>query len=374
MNLVIYGAQAIALGTYKAIKEIFPNLHMECFLVTEMGNNPSVLGGIPVRELAEFAAGMSGEEKENTEILIATPETVMGAIEESLLAAGFHNFVRMDSVRWAQLQELAFVKKGKFMPLAAYPVGVHKPNLQVYKAKFFKDKELSGSFAYPEYMIDLQVGAARTEVRVAELLDCVGDNISDRNANYSELTGLYWVWKNCMQKNILLEEDGVASTCIAEKSMEHYYGLAHYRRLFDLTEDDLLRLEDNDIDVVLPYPMPYEPDIEAHHKRYLSDAEWNAVLQAMEELQPEYAVAMHEILQQGYMYNYNIIIAKRDVLAEYCSWLFPILFRVEEINNPDGSKAPNRYIGYIGETLETLYFMYNRENLNIAHAGCRFLV
>ena len=360
MNLVIYGAQAIALGAYKAIKELTPEKDILCFLVTEMGNNAPMLGGRPVRELAEFVAGMSREQKEEVEVLIATPEPVMGAIEQSLEEAGLHHYVRLDSLRWARMQELYFARKGKFMPLAAYPVGCHEPDLQVYKAKFFKDKALSSNYSYPEYMIDLQVGAARTDVRVAELVDCEGDNISGKNGNYSELTGLYWFWKN----RLLTDAD----------RQEHYYGLAHYRRLFELSEDDLTCIQDNDIDVVLPYPMPYEPSIEAHHERYLSDSEWSAVLQALEELQPEYAEAFQEILQKEYMYNYNIIIAKGDVLDAYCSWLFPILFRVEELNDPEGVKPPNRFAGYIGETLETLYFMYHRENLRIAHAGCRFLV
>ena len=52
----------------------------------------------------------------------------------------------------------------------------------------------------------------------------------------------------------------------------------------------------------------------------------------------------------------------------------PLLFRVEEINNPKGDKEPNRFIGYVGETLETLYFMYNKNNYKIAHAGCKFLL
>ena len=75
-----------------------------------------------------------------------------------------------------------------------------------------------------------------------------------------------------------------------------------------------------------------------------------------------------------YLYNYNIIIAKGNVLSDYCEWLFPILFRIEEINDPNGTKKPNRYIGYVGETLETLYFMYNKDKLIIAHAGCKFLL
>ena len=131
--------------------------------------------------------------------------------------------------------------------------------------------------------------------------------------------------------------------------------------------------EENDIDVVLPYPMPYEPNVEVHHLRYLTEQEWDAVLHSLEELEPEYARALSWFLKQEYMYNYNIVLAKGKVLDEYCNWLFPILFRIEKINNPDGGKVPNRYIGYIGETLETLYFMCNKDKLKIAHAGCRFL-
>ena len=359
MNLVIYGAQAIALGTYNAIKELFPRRDILCFLVTEKADNASTLAGLPVRELVEFTSGMSQIEKDEIEVIIATPENVMGEIEKSLDETGLQCHVRMDSIRWAQMQQMAFAKSGKYMPLAAYPLGFHKPVLHVYKAKFYKDKGLKSNFTNPDYMIDLQVGASKTDVRVAELLDNTDDNISEKNGNYSELTGLYWIWKNQL--------------CLDEKS-NNYYGLAHYRRLLELTEDDLYRVQDNDIDVILPYPMPYEPDIEAHHKRYLSDSEWNAVLQALEELHPEYAEAFREILKQEYLYNYNIVIAKGDVLKEYCSWLFPILFRVEKINDPDGKKAPNRYIGYVGETLETLYFMYNRQRLRTAHAGCRFLL
>lgn len=358
MRLVIYGAQAIALGTYNAIKEVYPKKNIECFLVTSLDNNASVLGGIPVRELNEYVTGKTQQEKDSIEVLIATPENVMGEIERNLEDVGMHNHRRIDSVQWAELQDKAFAKNGKFFVLSRCAAGVEAPDIHVFQMVHHKDKALQTMHEAPDYMIRLQVGTANADRYVAELKDNGLDNISQKNANYSELTGLYWLWKNFVQ---------------AGKSEHGYVGLAHYRRFLGFTDADLTKLQNNDIDVVLPYPMPYEPNIEAHHLRYLSDAEWNATLQALDELQPEYAKAFKELLKQNYFYNYNVIVAKRNVLDEYCSWLFPLLFRIEEINDPNGEKTPNRYIGYIGETLETLYFMYNKDKLKIAHTGCRFL-
>lgn len=355
MDLVIYGAQGIALGTYNAIKEIHPDWKIICFLVTAMEGNAPTLGGIPVRELAEFLSSLSPDDKKALKVLIGTPESVMGAIEKSLQEEEFTNYERIDSVRWAQLQEQAFSKNKKFIPLSDFAIGDTKVDIEVYMAKFYKDKEISSKDTVPNYLIPIQVGAANTDVRVADIVDCEGDNISVNNGNYSELTALYWMWKH-------------------KADFGKYYGLAHYRRYLMLSDDDLTRLDANSIDAVLPYPMPYEPNIEAHREIYLSNEEWTAVLQALDELQPEYATAFKDVLKQSNLYNYNIMIVKSKVLDDYCNWLFPLLFRIEEINDPEGIKEPNRYIGYVGETLETLYFMYNKDNLKIAHAGCRFLV
>ena len=60
--------------------------------------------------------------------------------------------------------------------------------------------------------LPLQVGEAlHPDVDLGFACDNTGDNISDRNAYYSELTGLYWLWKNCDAE---------------------YKGLVHYRRHF----------------------------------------------------------------------------------------------------------------------------------------------
>lgn len=363
MNLAIYGAQGYALGTYTAIKTLYPKREVSCFLVTRMDGNAPVLGGIPVKALADYAGELTGEEKRQVEILIATPNQVQPEIEEILENFGFRHHRRLTFARYAELMKLFHARLGRFLPLSALPVGCHMPFVRMYMAKSHVDKPLREQAALPEYVFPIQAGTDCSDMRVADLADNTGEHISNRNGNYCELTALYWIWKNKMDAGGPV--DGGEG---------QYYGLCQYRRGFVLTEDDLLRLTDNDVDVVLPYPMPYEPDIHAHHERYIKEADWNAMLRALEELAPAYAELFPKILGQQYLYNYNVILAKKKVLRDYCAWLFPILMRTEELSDPKGWERSDRYLGYMGETLLTLYFMKNAERLNVVHAECRLAV
>ena len=72
--------------------------------------------------------------------------------------------------------------------------------------------------------------------------------------------------------------------------------------------------------------------------------------------------------------TYNVILAKKTVLRDYCAWLFPVLERTEELSYPKGSERADRYIGYMGETLETLYFIKNADKLNIVHTVCKLFL
>lgn len=363
MDLAIYGAQGYALSACKAIKTLYPRREISHFLVTCMDGNASILDGIPVKTLAAYAGELSGEEKQQVEILIATPDQVQPEIEEILENFGFRCHRRLTFARWEELMKLFYAKAGNFLPLSALPVGCHMPFVRIYMAKSHVDKPLRGNAPLPEYVFPIQVGVECCDLRVANLLDNTGEHISGKNGNYCELTALYWMWKNKLTAGDFADgEEG------------QYFGLCQYRRGFDFSEDDLLRLKDNDVDAVLPYPLPYEPDIHAHHERYIKEADWDALLQALEELQPEYAEAFPSILGQQYLYNYNVALAKKSVLRDYCAWLFPILERTEELSVPRGCERSDRYIGYMGETLETLYFMKNADRLTIAHTGCRLLV
>ena len=359
IQFAIYGAQAIALGLHKALAVLCPHRQNCCFIVTRMGNNSAVLADLPVKELSVYAASLSEEEKQHMEVLLATPENVQPEIEESLENHGFFRYHRVNSQEYASVMELYFAKEGNFSLLRPLPMGKRKAFVRCLAALSDMDKPMRSRIDYEDWLEPVQVGAALVERTIASLRDDFGENISHKNRNYSELTALYWLWKNRLQ---------------SEGGEHMYYGLMQYRRRLQISEDDFLRLEANEVDVVLPYPMIYEPDISVHPKRYLKEEDWQVLLSALQELHPAYAKAFPSVLSQPYFYNYNIILARKNVLAAYCKWLFPVLERVEELSVPKGKDRADRYIGYIGEVLETLYFMYHKAKLHIVHTGCRFFV
>lgn len=352
-KLMIFGAQSFARGIYMALKTLYPSCPVEGFLVSSLNGNPENIDGVPVLETDIFAAALSDAEKDNVKILIATPEDLFEDIMSKLTGLGFGNYICMDSHKDAALMKEYYDAIGLFPALCELPKGNKSKVPEVYQVKFYKDKPLKNAVAMPDWCIPLQVGAALTAERVAELTDDTGDNISAKNPNYCELTAWYWMWKNRLK----------------ECADETYFGMFHYRRILDIAEEDLFRLAENDVDVILPYPTIHYPDIKEHHKRYVKEADWQAMLQALKEVQPEYVKAYEEIFGQQYFYNYNIVIAKKSILEDYCEWMFSILERTEELSEPKGWQRGDRYIGYIGESLTTLYFMHHQKDYKIVHAG-----
>lgn len=365
MKLYIYGAKSIALGICKAVQMLYPEHKVQGFLVTSAMGNPASLADLPVYEVATFA--LRTIEKEACHILIAVPENVHSQIIKTLEEFNIRNYTCITSQIEKYLMENYYIRMGQFVSLHkkeypeknGIPDGVDTidniPSIEVYVAKFYKDAQLSGECSMPSWTRPIQVGAQLTDIRVAESVDSDGENISAKNVNYCELTALYWMWKNKLFNTAT--------------DVKEYYGLFHYRRMLDISETDLNDIKIKNVDAILPFPMLHEPNAYEHHTRYVKDSDWQAMLQALKELQPVYYEAMDAIFSKPYFYNYNMIIAKKQVLADYCAWLFPILKRTEELSEPKGWERADRYIGYLGENLMTLYFMYHKDDLNIVHTG-----
>ena len=173
--------------------------------------------------------------------------------------------------------------------------------------------------------------------------DSTGDNISDKNPRYCELTGLYWAWKN------LDDAD--------------YIGLAHYRRHFTARRGraDMRRALTGEqaeealrnADVLLPSPRHYW--IETNYSQYAHAhhaVDLDTARTVLQEKYPAYLPAFEACMRRTWGHRFNMFIMRRDLLDRYCAWLFDILFELERRLDISGySPNDQRVFGFVGERL-----------------------
>lgn len=176
--------------------------------------------------------------------------------------------------------------------------------------------------------------------------DNTGENISLKNANYCELTGMYWAWKNL--------------NC-------EYIGLCHYRRYFchgyyrsniESKQKDILQRADYEkllqqYDVILPKKRNYYIETvrsqyeHAHNKRDLDEVE-----KIISEYYPEYSNVFTLVMNRRKLHMLNMFAMKKELFDEYCKWLFDILFELEKrINISQYDAYQARVFGFLGERL-----------------------
>ena len=196
----------------------------------------------------------------------------------------------------------------------------------------------------------LQVGKAlHPQVDLGMKCDNDGDNISSLNAQYSELTGLYWLWKNCSSR---------------------YQGLVHYRRHFAKSDSPKLYGNEDDRFAAVPQRNDYETllgdaeiivptkrkyyieTVYSHYEHTMREGQLDATRKIIAESTPEYLDAFDVQMDRNSAHLFNMFIMRKDLLDEYCSWMFPIVGELtKRIDSSDYTPFELRYPGRISEIL-----------------------
>lgn len=402
----IYGAGIVAASVYTVLRDLYRKKPL-FFLVSDAGEgktdeNPMEIDGIPVKRLSEWKREISEVFSDTVcpaGYLVVAPEThhcaiteslhslqiensailpVTGELENQLMEAYYNNLPGCKTVKALLAINAEYLHPMKEVGVMSDMVAEavleeavaessaadadnrgrrDMDSIQVFQAKCHVDRPLQNEIRIPSYVYPIQVGADLTEQRITELRDNAGANISRKNRNYCELTATYYAWKNCQAA---------------------YKGLCHYRRIFavDDREMEALLCRGDEWDVILPYPSVHYPNISTQHFRYIKEEDWSAMLRALEETVPDYFSAYQQMVESGeqHFYNYNMLIAKAEVFDDYCGFLFSVLERAEALTTPKGWERADRFAGYMGENLTTLYFQKNRDKLKIVHAGKKWMV
>lgn len=151
------------------------------------------------------------------------------------------------------------------------------------------------------------------------LRDDMGDNISEKNPYYNELTGLYWMWKN---------------------SNANIIGLVHYRRYFInhiwgnfLNKNDIIKYL-NKYDIIIAKHTSFNEG--SLYKYFNNEKEINVTFEnlpilkgILEKLYPGYVSSFEIYLNKNIFYPFSMFITSKQILNEYCVWLFNILDEFE---------------------------------------------
>ena len=198
-----------------------------------------------------------------------------------------------------------------------------------------------------DLFLPILVGAKGKDDIKGFIRDDKGDNISDKNPFYCELTGLFWAWKN-------LDSE--------------YVGLCHYRRYFTckkhlpkkeedrmkcvITKDDVEE-KLNKADIILPKKRNYLiENLYSHYKHTMYVEPLDIAGEIIKEKYPEYYKEFENLKKRKTAHMFNMFIIKKNYLDEYCAWLFDILFELEkkvDISQYDPFHA--RFFGRVSELL-----------------------
>ena len=186
--------------------------------------------------------------------------------------------------------------------------------------------------------------------------DNTGDNISDLNMYYSELTGLYWAWKN------------VRNT--------EYIGLCHYRRYFLNGQNRLMSKADfmpilEKYDVILSQPVTSEQCYRDTYAEAHNIHDLEAVGEAIASLYPDCVPIFEEVLAGKKLYCGNLLVTTKTLFDEYAQWLFSIFAVAKKhIDVSTYDDYHKRVYGFLSEQL--IYVWVRYRNLTYYEAPIGF--
>ena len=176
------------------------------------------------------------------------------------------------------------------------------------------------------------------------------DSIEHMNHLINECTALYSIWKH--------------------DSDSDYIGLNHYRRFFESAINPGLPVQEweasiilKNCDVIVPVANVYGNSIMEQLKEYICEDAYYAGVEALYEVFEHRSETERNVLnifvKENVMYPYQMFIMRRELVDEYCSWLFPILFElIERVKIKDDWDAySKRIMGFIAERLFTVWLM-----------------
>ena len=168
--------------------------------------------------------------------------------------------------------------------------------------------------------------------------DDTGDNISDLNREFNEMTAIYWAWKN-----------------YDKLGNPDYIGLNHYRRLFNIDFNNLDKLLEKYYFIKTAHAKAEKSlydDWRMSKKEWTDNEYLDKALECSKQLNIELGKDIEKFFKSGIQGGWcNIFILPRDEFFKYCEFIFNILFKLPK---------PKKVLRTAGMFIERLtsYYLY----------------
>ena len=265
-------------------------------------------------------------------------------------------------------------------------------NIKIFVSYHDNHKLIKSDIIFP-----VQTGCANAPVLFDGMLrDNDGENISDKNDRYNELSAQYWVWKNY---------DKIGNP--------DYVGFMHYRRHFIFDDwvgnknykwlpgssvyfipritDEYLKhfsnekiencIKDADCIVIKSYDVK-NLDSKTCRDQFLKlegqRPEWfDVFIKTSLDLYPDYKKEINMIKDGSIQYLCNMFIMRRDLFMEYSEFCFRILDAVDkQIDSSKLNTKESRFLGFFGEFLLSMFVfhLYKRGDVRIKELNASYIL
>lgn len=184
--------------------------------------------------------------------------------------------------------------------------------------------------------IPLHVGRATSE-DLGYQGDDTGESISQWNKYYGELTGVYWVWKNVQDADVI--------------------GICHYRRYFLNKDRQILNRQNyeeilKDYDIITSNMCRSGKSCQQNYAEAHNIKDLLATGDVIKEKYPEYFPYFEAVLSGDGSYYGNLMVTSKKLFGAYAEWLFNIFYEVEQrIDVSTYDLYHQRVFGFISEIL-----------------------
>lgn len=193
-----------------------------------------------------------------------------------------------------------------------------------------------------EIYVPLHVGRAQAE-DLGYTGDDTGASISGQNQYYGELTGLYWLWKNYHEVDMI--------------------GICHYRRYFVDEQRKLLTKEGYErileaADILVPEARYADGSYLDYYGKAHNAADLLAAGEVIRELYPSDYPAFCRMLEESKYYYGNLCVTTKQLFDEYCEWLFSIFFALQKrVDVSSYDSYHQRLFGFLSEGLLRVFIL-----------------